>query len=57
MQTVIARFISDESGATAIEYGLIAALIGASIILSMQGLRDAIISTFGTAGTTMTSAN
>ena len=33
MQTLISRFAKDESGATAIEYGLIATLIGVAIIL------------------------
>lgn len=32
MKTLFARFAKDESGATAIEYGLIAALIGVVII-------------------------
>ncbi len=32
MSTIIKRFITDESGATAIEYGLIAALISVVII-------------------------
>lgn len=32
MQNLVTRFIKDESGATAIEYGLMAALIGIAII-------------------------
>lgn len=32
MKTLISRFHKDESGATAIEYGLIAALIGVVLI-------------------------
>ena len=32
MKSLIARFLKDESGATAIEYGLIAALISVAII-------------------------
>jgi pilus assembly protein Flp/PilA len=32
MQKIVARFMKDESGATAIEYGLIAALISVIII-------------------------
>ena len=32
MTTFLARFARDESGATAIEYGLIAALIGVAIV-------------------------
>lgn len=34
MNTVFARFVKDESGATAIEYGLIAALIAVAIVTS-----------------------
>jgi pilus assembly protein Flp/PilA len=32
IKTFLARFAQDESGATAIEYGLIAALIGVAIV-------------------------
>jgi pilus assembly protein Flp/PilA len=34
----IARFVNDESGATAIEYGLIAALIAVGIIVAATAL-------------------
>jgi pilus assembly protein Flp/PilA len=33
MSNLIARFVKDESGATAIEYGLIAALIALAIMV------------------------
>ncbi|WP_081852825.1 Flp family type IVb pilin [Bosea sp. 117] len=36
MKNVFARFVKDESGATAIEYGLIAAGIAVVIILAVQ---------------------
>ena len=36
--TVISKFLKDESGATAIEYGLIAAGISVAIIAVVQGL-------------------
>ena len=32
MKSLFARFVKDQSGATAIEYGLIASLIGVAII-------------------------
>jgi pilus assembly protein Flp/PilA len=35
MKSLIARFVKDESGATAIEYGLIAALIALAIITAV----------------------
>ena len=40
MKTLIARFMKDESGATAIEYGLIAALISVAIIGGASVLGD-----------------
>lgn len=36
MSKLIARFAKDESGATAIEYGLIAALIGVAIMVGSE---------------------
>ena len=57
MKSLFARFVSDESGATAIEYGLIAAIVGVGIIASLQTLKSALNTTFNTTSTTMTSAN
>jgi pilus assembly protein Flp/PilA len=42
-----ARFVKDESGATAIEYGLIAACISVAIIAVVQGVGTKLTSTFG----------
>jgi pilus assembly protein Flp/PilA len=41
------RFAKDESGATAIEYGLIAAGISVAIITVVQGLGTKLNTTFG----------
>ena len=38
MKNLVSRFIKDESGATAIEYGLIAAGISVAIIAVVNGL-------------------
>ena len=38
MKKLLARFVKDESGATAIEYGLIAAGISLAIIAVVNGL-------------------
>lgn len=38
MSKIVARFVKDESGATAIEYGLIAALIALAITASASSL-------------------
>lgn len=40
MQNVFTRFMKDESGATAIEYGLIAALIAVVIITTLGAIGD-----------------
>ena len=42
----LARFLNDESGATAIEYGLIAACISVAIIAVVQGVGTKLTNTF-----------
>jgi pilus assembly protein Flp/PilA len=49
MQNYVARFVKDESGATAIEYGLIAALIAVGIITAAKALGTQISTTFNSA--------
>lgn len=46
MSKIFARFREDESGATAIEYGLIAALISVAIIAGASTLGNNLGSTF-----------
>ena len=48
MKALFARFKNDESGATAIEYGLIAALIGVGIIVAATNLGTQLSDTFST---------
>jgi pilus assembly protein Flp/PilA len=43
---ILAQFAKDESGATAIEYGLIAACISVAIIAVVQGVGTKLNSTF-----------
>jgi pilus assembly protein Flp/PilA len=57
MKNLLARFVKDESGATAIEYGLIAALIGVAIIVSAQTLGTQLSRTFATVATKIQGAN
>ena len=38
MKRIFAKFLADEAGATAIEYGLIAAGISIAIIVAVNGL-------------------
>jgi pilus assembly protein Flp/PilA len=45
--TVLKAFLRNESGATAIEYGLIAAGISVAIITVVQGLGTKLSDTFG----------
>jgi pilus assembly protein Flp/PilA len=56
MQNHVMRFVKDESGATAIEYGLIAALIAIGIIAGARALGQQIGATFNTSTATMKSA-
>jgi pilus assembly protein Flp/PilA len=51
------RFAADESGATAIEYGLIAALIAVALIAILGTLSGSLSSTFETISTKLTNAN
>ena len=48
MTTAIRTFLDDESGATAIEYGLIAALISVAAIAAMGALGDSLQTLFNT---------
>jgi Flp pilus assembly protein, pilin Flp len=54
MSKFFARFRKDESGATAIEYGLIAALISVALIAGASQLGNAINGTFDAIGDKMT---
>jgi pilus assembly protein Flp/PilA len=56
MKALLARLVKDESGATAIEYGLIAALIAVGIITAARPPGSQISATFNTVATTMQSA-
>jgi pilus assembly protein Flp/PilA len=46
MNKLISRFVRDESGATAIEYGLIAALIAVVIITALTTIGTKLSATF-----------
>lgn len=47
MKNLIARFVKDESGATAIEYGLIAACVALVMIAAFPALTAALNGVFG----------
>jgi len=48
MKNLVSRFVSDESGVTAIEYGLIAALIAVVIIVAVSVVGTNLSKTFST---------
>jgi pilus assembly protein Flp/PilA len=50
---MLKRFLKNEDGATAIEYGLIAALIGVAIIGAISAVGDELTSTFTEVSTTL----
>ena len=49
----VLKFLSDESGATAIEYGLIAAGIALAIIAAVNGLGSTLNTTFTSVNTSL----
>jgi len=51
------KLLRDEAGATAIEYGLIAALIAVAAITAMQSLGNNLSTTFTTVSNQLASAN
>jgi pilus assembly protein Flp/PilA len=53
---MVSKFLSDESGATAIEYGLIAALIAVGIIAAATTLGNSLSSLFGRIGNRLDNA-
>ncbi len=57
MQKLVNRYINDESGATAIEYGLIAALIGVAIIVGATQLGTQLNTKFNEIATKVDSAS
>jgi pilus assembly protein Flp/PilA len=50
LTTIFSRFAKDESGATAVEYGLIAALISVVIIAALRGIGTKVNATFTSVG-------
>jgi pilus assembly protein Flp/PilA len=53
MSIKLKRFLADESGATAIEYGLIAAGISVAIIALVQGVGSNLNNTFTSVSTAL----
>ena len=55
--TFFKNLIRDEDGATAIEYGLLAALIAVACIIAITAAGDALEGTFTVVATELTTAN
>jgi len=53
MKSLMSTFFKDESGATAIEYGLIAAGIAIAIITAVQGVGTKLSANFDTISTSL----
>ena len=53
MKNLVSRFVKDESGATAIEYGLIAAGIAIAIITAVQGVGGKLSTNFDSISTSL----
>ena len=53
MKKMLKEFIADESGATAIEYGLIAAGIAIAIITAVNGVGSKLATNFGRISTSL----
>jgi pilus assembly protein Flp/PilA len=57
MTNLLSRFVRDESGATAIEYGLIAALIAVAIITILTTVGSDLKTTFTSVSTGLQAAS
>jgi pilus assembly protein Flp/PilA len=53
MTNLLKRFAKNESGATAIEYGLIAAGISIAIVAMVQGVGTTLVNTFTSVNTAL----
>ncbi|MEH3119497.1 MAG: Flp family type IVb pilin [Methylorubrum populi] len=51
MKNIAKRFVADESGATAIEYGLVAAMMGIAVVAIFTAFKTSLTTAFGTLGT------
>ncbi len=56
MKQKLLHFMVDDSGATAIEYGLIAAIVGVGIVAVLKNVRTELQGTFGKVQTELKNA-
>jgi pilus assembly protein Flp/PilA len=50
MSSVVKRFFADKCGATAIEYGLIAGILGVGLVIGLTSMKDALVTLFSSFG-------
>jgi pilus assembly protein Flp/PilA len=55
--SAIKRFVADETGVTAIEYGLIATPVAVAIIAALNGLGSSLSNTFNKVSTALDNAS
>jgi pilus assembly protein Flp/PilA len=53
MRTTFSRFLADRRGATAVEYGLIVAVLSLAVVAGVDSFKDALLNVFGRATTTL----
>lgn len=53
MKNLVSRFVKDEAGATAIEYGLIAAGIAIAIVAAVKGVGTQLSTVFATVSSSL----
>ena len=54
MKHQLIKFLQDEEGATAIEYGLIAGIIAVALLASLTSVRDALVTIFNNIAAALT---
>ena len=57
LTSTLTRFLSDENGATAVEYGLLTALLSVAIMATLSALGSGLANTFSTASTQLADMN
>lgn len=57
MMKIFRRFMKNESGATAIEYGLIAALLSVAIITALGSVKEQLNTTYNKVSEALSNAN
>ena len=50
MGRLLSEFLADDRGATAIEYGLIAGIIGIGLVVSLTSLKGSLVTLFSSIG-------